>query len=608
MRGSQAVDAVRLTRRRGGWGGGSATGDDADDFEAVAGVEGAGGELGGGDGLAVEFDDDTTGEEAVGDEEGFEGERGLDRGGLAVGEDGGSGMGVRHGWMVVGWVGRGETVWGAGDGGGKIESRLDPGWGVPVGCVPVTLQELSKAVRAGRVDTVLVAFPDPFGRLVGKRFRADYFLSSVAKHGTHGCNYLLTVNLEMDPLDGFKVANWDAGFGDFEMRPDLDTLRILPWQVGSALVLCDFLRHDGALVAEAPRSVLRRQLERVSGLGMTCYCASELEFYLFNQTYHAAAAAGYRELVPSSDYRIDYHLMQPTRDEPLMRAIRNGMTEARVPVESSKGEWSRGQHEINFTYAEPLAMADMHVLFKQGVKEIAEQFGKAVTFMAKYAPAEAGNSCHIHMSLWKGGVNLFAEPPGKGQGTKARNAKQPKSEGGAGDGVEVPGSKLFRQFLGGLMKYSPELCLFYGPTINSYKRYQPGSWAPTRMAWATDNRTTGFRVVGHGKGFRPENRMPGADANPYLAFSAMLAAGLAGIEEDLDCGPEYRGNAYVDPKLARLPSSLREATELFERSGLAREAFGSEVVDFYVHHARLEQQAFADAVTDWEKQRYFERI
>jgi glutamine synthetase len=267
-----------------------------------------------------------------------------------------------------------------------------------------------------------------------------------------------------------------------------------------------------------------------------------------------------------------------------MRALRNQLTAARVPVESSKGEWSRGQHEINFTYDQPLPMADMHVLFKQGVKEITEQHGKAVTFMAKYAPSEAGNSCHIHMSLWKGGKNAFW------------------------DAKAHAGSKLFRQFLGGLMKYSPELCLFYGPTINSYKRYQPGSWAPTRMAWATDNRTTGFRVVGHGNGYRPENRMPGADANPYLAFAAMLAAGLAGIDEDLDCGPAYEGNAYLDPKLARLPGSLRAATDLFENSALAKSAFGPEVVEFYAHHARLEHQAFSDAVTDWEKQRYFERI
>ncbi len=457
----------------------------------------------------------------------------------------------------------------------------------------MTLKELVPLVRSGQIDTVLVGFPDPFGRLVGKRYRADFFLEQVATGGTHGCNYLLTVNMEMDPLDGFQVANWDAGFGDFEMRPDLGTLRVLPWQQASALVICDYLRHDGSYVAEAPRSVLRRQLDRLGKLGLTCACASELEFYLFNQTYESAFAGGFRELHPASDYRIDYHLMQPTREEALMRAIRNGLTAAEVPVESSKGEWSRGQHEINFRYTEPLEMADRHVVFKQAVKEIAVQHGKAVTFMAKYAPSEAGNSCHIHMSLWKGGRNLFWDEP------SGRRAK------GAGPGQP---SKCFQSFLGGLMKYSPELCLFFGPTINSYKRYQPGSWAPTRMAWATDNRTTGFRIVGHGKSFRIENRMPGADANPYLAFAAMLAAGLAGMEEGLDCGPEYSGNAYVDPKLARLPSSLREATELLDRSGLARGAFGNEVVDFYVHHARLEQQAFSDAVTDWEKGRYFERI
>ncbi len=466
----------------------------------------------------------------------------------------------------------------------------------------MTLSQLSAQVKSGAIDTILVAFPDPFGRLVGKRFRADFFLKSVVSHGTHGCNYLLTVNLDMDPLDGFAVANWASGFGDFEMRPDLSTLRVLPWQTASALVICDLHGPDGSRVAEAPRSVLRRQLDRLQKLGFTCQCASELEFYLFNQTYPSAAATGYRDLVPSSDYRIDYHLMQPTRDEPLMRAIRNGMTAARVPVESSKGEWSRGQHEINFTHDEPLPMADMHALFKQGVKEIAEQHGKAVTFMAKYAPTEAGNSCHIHLSLWRNGRNAFFDD-GAGAAS-ARTGRGPQRKAGA-----VPGpSKLFRQFLGGLIQYSPELCLLYAPTINSYKRYQPGSWAPTRMAWATDNRTTGFRVVGHGSSFRPENRMPGADANPYLALAAMLAAGLAGVEEGLDCGDEYKGNAYVDPALARLPHSLRDATELFSQSRLARTALGDGVVEFYAHHARLEQEAFGNAVTDWEKRRYFEQI
>jgi glutamine synthetase len=454
------------------------------------------------------------------------------------------------------------------------------------------LSELAQCVRNKSIDTVIVAAPDPFGRLVGKRFRADFFLKEVVGHGTHGCNYLLTVNMEMDPLEGFALANWESGFGDFAMKPDLSTLRRVPWQPGTAIILCDFQREDGSPVAEAPRSVLHAQLDRLAQQGFTCFCASELEFYLFKQTYHSAFEAGYRNLQPSSDYRIDYHVMQPTRDEPLMRAIRNGMTEAEIPVESSKGEWSRGQHEINFTYGEPLPIADQHVLFKQGVKEIADQHGQAVTFMAKVAPTEAGNSCHIHMSLWSKGKNVFWAP-------------LPKS----GPAQEhIPGSKLFRQFLGGLMKYSPELCLFYAPTINSYKRYQAGSWAPTRMAWSNDNRTCGFRIVGQKNSFRLENRMPGADANPYLAFAAMLAAGMAGVRENLDCGPAYSGNAYVDKDLKRLPSSLREAAESLNESRLARSTFGDGVVDFYVHHARLENQAFNDAVTDWEKQRYFERI
>jgi glutamine synthetase len=461
----------------------------------------------------------------------------------------------------------------------------------------MNLQQLKSQVRAGTIDTVLVALPDPFGRLVGKRFRADVFLDSVAKQGTHGCNYLLTVNLEMDPLDGFKVASWEKGFGDFTFQPDLSTLRVLPWQTASALVICDHVKHDGSLVAEAPRSVLRRQLDRLARKGFDCFCASELEFYLFNQTYHSAFTSGYRDLQPSSDYRIDYHLMQPTRDEALMRAIRNGMTGAGIPIESSKGEWSRGQHEINFIYTDPLPMADLHVVFKQGIKEIAEQHGKAVSFMAKYAPTEAGNSCHIHMSLWKAGRNAFAET-----GATGGRARQKAHS------VGPRGSRLFRQFLGGLLKYSPELCLFFAPTINSYKRYQPGSWAPTRMAWALDNRTVGFRVVGDGNAFRIENRMPGADANPYLCFAAMIAAGLAGVEGNLDCGEQYAGNAYVDPTLARLPSTLHQATDSLAESALAREAFGADVVDFYTHHARLETEAFNNAVTDWEKTRYFERI
>jgi glutamine synthetase len=443
---------------------------------------------------------------------------------------------------------------------------------------------LKSKIKSGAIDTVVVVFPDVLGRLIGKRFTGQFFLESVASHGTHGCNYLLTVNMEMDPMEGFKLANWEKGFGDFEMRPDLSTIRLLPWQSGAVMVLCDSHHHDGKIVDEAPRSVLRKQLDVLAHQKLTCFTASELEFFLFHNTYHEASQAAYRRLTPASDYRIDYHTMQPAREESLMRTVRNMMGAARVPVESSKGEWGKGQHEINFVYDQPLPMADMHVVFKQGIKEIGDQQGKAITFMPKFSETEVGSSCHIHVSIWKGGQNLFWD----------------KRAGG--------GSKLFRQFLAGLMKYSPELCYLLAPTINAYKRYQSASWAPTKMAWAYDNRTVGFRVVGQGNSFRIENRMPGADANPYLAFAATIAAGLAGVKEQLECADVYEGNAYVDPKLASLPRTLRDAAKLLDESKFARRVFGDHVIDFYVHTARLEVQAFDDAVTDWERIRYFERI
>ena len=446
------------------------------------------------------------------------------------------------------------------------------------------LQNLKSQIKAGEIDTVVVVFPDVFGRLIGKRFTGQFFLDHVAGNGTHCCNYLLTVNMEMDPMDGFELANWEKGFGDFELRPDFSTLRQIPWQSHAALVLCDYRHHDGRLVEEAPRSVLRKQVDALERQGLTACLASELEFFLFNTSYPDAFRSGYRDLTPASDYRIDYHTLQPAREEDLMRAVRNQMTAAGIPIESSKGEWGKGQHEVNFIYDQPLPMADMHVVFKQGLKEMAAQQGRAVSFMPKLAASEVGSSCHIHVSVWKQGRNLLWD----------------KKSGN--------GSKYFRQFLGGLMKYAPELCYFFAPTINAYKRYQAASWAPTKMAWAGDNRTVGFRVVGHEKSFRIENRMPGADANPYLAFAATIAAGMAGVEEELDCGPAYKGNAYVDAKLASLPRTLREAAEGLNRSKLARRVFGDAVVDFYVHTARLEVQAFDDAVTDWERVRYFERI
>lgn len=448
----------------------------------------------------------------------------------------------------------------------------------------MTQDELLSQIKAGTIDTILVAAPDPLGRLVGKRFTGESFIRDVLNGATHGCNYLFAVNMEMDPQNGYALANWESGFGDFEMRADLSAIFPLPWETASALVLADFHHHHGSLVEEAPRTVLRRQVERLQARGWKANLASELEFYLFNEDYPAAAEKGYHALTPSSSYRIDYHLLQPGRDEPLMRAIRNGMSAAGIPVENSKGEWGCGQHEINIRYGAPLVVADRHTVFKHGAKHLAQTHGKSITFMAKPHHGEAGSSCHLHLSLASEHGAVFWD----------ETAQTPTA--------------TFRQFLGGLMKYSRELCLFSAPTINSYKRYESMSWAPTRQAWATDNRTTGFRVVGHGPSFRVENRMPGADANPYLAFAAMIAAGLAGIDEALDCGPEYHGNAYVDESLPALPTTLREATDLFRTSHLAEQAFTPAVVQHYLHAAELELREFNAAVTDWERRRYYERI
>jgi glutamine synthetase len=444
--------------------------------------------------------------------------------------------------------------------------------------------ELLASIKAGQIDTIQVAAPDMIARLVGKRFTGDCFAQQLWKGTTHGCNYLFAVNIEMDPQDGYSLANWDAGFGDFEMRPDLSAIFPIPWESSSALVFCDFHHHDGKPVEQSPRTILRRQVERLAALGMRANVASELEFFLFNEDYEAGARAGFAGLTPSSNYRIDYHILQPGRDEPILREIRNQMLAAGIPIENSKGEWGIGQHEINMTYANPLLMADRHVVFKHGAKHIAQSHGKSITFMAKPIRGEAGSSCHIHLSLFRENANAFWNPSAHA------------------------GNTLFRQFLGGLMKYCREFSLFFAPTINSFKRFESMSWAPTKQVWATDNRTTGFRVVGHGSGFRIENRMPGADANPYLAFAAMVAAGLAGIEENLDCGVEYRGNAYVDAALPALPTKLREATHLFANSEAARRSFGTDVVEHYVHAANLEVREFDGAVTDWERKRYFERI
>jgi glutamine synthetase len=448
----------------------------------------------------------------------------------------------------------------------------------------MNLHLLTESIRSGCVDTVIVAFPDVYGKLSGKRFKADFFLSNVAPHGTHVCSYLLTLNLEQIPWEDFELANWDKGFGDFHLVVDPEAVFMVPWMPGTALVLGDLESDDHQAVNEAPRAVLRRVIAQFAESGFTCEMASELEFYLYEGGAETIFQAGPKGPSTSSNHRIDYDILETGRDEPIFREVRNLLPLAGVPVENSKGEWGRGQHELNFPHGNPQQIADRHVFFKQSMKEIARNHGRTVTFMAKPFEQEPGSSCHIHLSLYRDGRNAFWD----------------EETGG--------GTPLFRAFLGGLLKYSPDFTLLYAPTINSYKRFQSMSWAPTRLVWAGDNRTVGFRVVSRGQAFRIENRMPGADANPYLAFAAMLASGLAGIRESLDSGPAYEGNAYKDASLRSLPTSLAAAEELFRKSTTARELLGETIVDFYARTARHEIEEFARAVTDWERMRYLEKI
>jgi glutamine synthetase len=437
------------------------------------------------------------------------------------------------------------------------------------------------------VDTVLTVFPDGFGRLMGKRVVGRYFLDHVLHDGVHACIYLFTVDMEMEPLPGFTLTSWERGYGDMKLVPDLGTWRLLPWLPKTALVFCDVYTEEGEPIEEAPRWVLRRQLERATKAGYRVKTASELELYLFRESFDEARAKRYHGLTPVSGYLEDYHILQTSREEPLVRAIRNGMEAARVPVEFSKGEWGRGQEEINLRYADALEMADRHVLYKHGVKEIAWQQGCSVTFMAKYDMGAAGSSFHLHSSLWDGAGrrNLFAARDGSRQGTP-----------------------LFQQWLAGQMVMARELAYFYAPTVNAYKRYQAGSFAPTRIAWGWDNRTCGFRICGEGGGFRVENRIPGADANPYLAFAATIAAGLHGVAKKLRPPAMFEGNAYESAALTQVPKTLREALGELEGSKIAREAFGPKVVQHYLQHGRLEQQAYDQSVTDWELIRHFEQI
>jgi glutamine synthetase len=456
-------------------------------------------------------------------------------------------------------------------------------------------RELAALVRRGEIDTVLTVFPDGFGRLMGKRVVARHFLDHAVEDGVHACIYLFTTDVEMEPLPGFRLTSWERGYGDMKLVPDLGTLRRIPWLPATALVFCDVRDETGAPIEEAPRWVLKRQVARAAALGYTVKTASELELYCFRESFEEARARRYQSLTPVSTYLEDYHILQTTREEPLIRAIRNGMEGAGVDVEASKGEWGRGQEEINLAYAEPVEMADRTALYKHGAKEIAHLQRASVTFMAKYDAGTAGSSFHVHSSLWdRGGRRALFAPPG---GTARVRAER----------REV-GTPIFGQWLAGQLAAARELALFYAPTVNSYKRYQAGSFAPTRIVAGWDNRTCGFRLCGEGRAFRVENRIPGADANPYLAFAATIAAGLHGITMRLKPPRLYEGNAYEDPTLPQVPRTLRDAITELERSRLARAAFGDRVVEHYLHGARLEQQAFDRAVTDWELVRNFERL
>jgi len=441
----------------------------------------------------------------------------------------------------------------------------------------LSLEELRADVERGAIDTVVVAFTDMQGRLLGKRVHAEHFLDDSAEHGVEGCNYLLALEMDMDPVPGYEIASWERGYGDFALAPDLPTLRRIPWLEGTALVLCDVNWLDGSPVSPSPRQVLRAQVERAEALGYTPMVGSELEFFLLKETYAEAHAKHYRDLTPSVPYILDYHILATSFDEPLLRQLRNGMHAAGIRVESSKGEAWPGQQEVNFRFADALTMADNHVIYKNGAKEIAHLNGCSITFMAKPDHTWIGNSCHIHSSLWRDGSSVFAADP-----------------------------SVFERWLAGQIACARELAIFLAPTINSYKRYAAGSWAPTTLAWGHDNRTCGFRVVGEGAGLRVETRIPGGDVNPYLAFAALIAAGLHGIERELELPPPLEGNAYVSDA-ERFPSTLREAIAALEAGSVARAALGDQVVDHYLNYARTEQRLFDEVVTCYERERLFER-
>ena len=449
----------------------------------------------------------------------------------------------------------------------------------------MTPDDLRPLVSTGEVDTVLAAFTDGYGRLLGKRIDATFFLDHTIGHGTHACDYLLTVDMEMEPVAGYEYASWELGYGDFHLVADLATLARAGWTDSSAIVLCDVVDVEThGPVPVAPRSMLARQVERAAALGFTVQAASELEFFLFDDTYREAHRKGYADLEPAGWYIEDYHLLQGARVEGYVGAARRALTTTGIPVESSKGEWGRGQHELNIRYADVSTMADRHGLMKHAMKELAESQDLSVTFMAKPTTDEAGSSSHLHLSLWDADAETNAFDVGGER------------------------SDVFRWFLGGWMAGAADFMAFYAPTVNSYKRYVDGSWAPTRIAWSQDNRTAGFRVVGEGPSLRIECRIPGADCNPYLAYTAALASGLRGIEQQIEPPPAFDGDVYAAAHLPQVPRTLEQATERLATSTLVRDSLGTAVTDHFVKFFQVEVDAFQASVTDWERKRYFERI
>jgi glutamine synthetase len=448
----------------------------------------------------------------------------------------------------------------------------------------ISQSDLQKLYDSGEIDTVVMAFTDMQGRLIGKRVAARHFLENISHHGAECCNYLLAVDVENNTIQGYGLASWDTGYGDMVMVPDMTTLRMAPWLPGSVIVTTDLESTSHVEIAQSPRSILKAQITRLEAMGYQAFVGTELEFIVFDDTYREAFAKGYRDLKPSTDYNVDYDLLASTRVEPLLRDIRNKMDQAGMYCEGVKGECNLGQQEIAFLYDQVLRTCDNHGVYKAGAKMIADEHGKAITFMAKYNERE-GNSCHIHMSFRAmDGSMVFADE------------KDPRGM-----------SALFKSFIAGQIAHTKELTLLYAPQINSYKRYVEGSFAPTAIAWGMDNRTVSFRVVGHGPGMRVENRVPGGDVNPYLATAAMIAAGISGIEQGLTLEDITEGNGYIADK-PRVATTMREAADLFETSALARTALGDAVVDHYVHYARTEMKAYESVVTEWERMRGFERL